>query len=925
MSVVKEGLVFVSEKYKKSLPQTGPDGEKLLLGENAFVTLQDAIDGSYNNPIVFLDKKLEIKKSVSADIWTTYDYDSTDANWDLKSANTLVLSGADASKSVFRFFKDVTVSNKAVAGILSGGNNTMTEKGGVVTENLSAAGKLTVKNAQVNTSYGMDTVSVEKVGQAGSAVGNFYRGLVDSSGTSVFSGTGKITVKDNSLTTDLTAKKGGKFTAEDSYLLSAVGYNTVILEESSIEQLANDITTKVTEKYTDEILVSHLIQGAASGSLTLKDDSFAKTVEGYLNVTLDDSSADSLLAYGSWDILAKEEYNNKFSIDSKGNAKGSISCVLTGKSAGTAKLTDESRAGVIGDYTTVSLTEGSSAGELSRKQDSTENTSVSFKTAKDGSVTAASSLTKNVTQNGSVTVNAGFVGKMTTNEEGEKVFEGGAVTNFAAVKLVNASAGDICWNTENLFKYTLKNTMDFDSASDVVTDELAYYIDDTAEDRTETRESKAAGSVTVTLDKKSDAKVDYVVGNISGYNAVTITGYNDKKGVIRTVSAGSISALEGEYSYGYSKYDYKNGTETSTWKAAGAAKITDASVESIRGFGTVALTRANVSGSVVNGLTATLKGDTFTRTQSGSFAAVDSSVVGDVTFFKTVKLTNSSAGEISSLIEDEKNALAATAALTDSRAGSIIGYKTVTLTGSNVANIDGAGFKGTAVNLSSSAVTGESGIVGVQTVNIKKGRNYLSGFAGTELADKITINKGTSLEVSTLTNESEGKDTLVINGTLVLVGDADFSGFVLSGKGEIAASSGFFGGEAIEGFAGKCWELGETAQNFAGTAAEKADDTAKKAVVWNADSIEDSFTGWLGSWTEVGKESPAGSDTVDFVKLTVAEDCTVSASDDIVIGGIKEGEILKAGTVYTLEIKLAETAESSVFYTIGFASAEETI
>ena len=67
--------------------------------------------------------------------------------------------------------------------------------------------------------------------------------------------------------------------------------------------------------------------------------------------------------------------------------------------------------------------------------------------------------------------------------------------------------------------------------------------------------------------------------------------------------------------------------------------------------------------------------------------------------------------------------------------------------------------------------------------------------------------------------------------------------------------------------------LGATAENFRGTAYEKADDLLNKAV--KMDGTE--YNGWLGSWGDADTEF----DSVDCIKVKVTAETTLTVSGDV--------------------------------------------
>jgi hypothetical protein len=112
----------------------------------------------------------------------------------------------------------------------------------------------------------------------------------------------------------------------------------------------------------------------------------------------------------------------------------------------------------------------------------------------------------------------------------------------------------------------------------------------------------------------------------------------------------------------------------------------------------------------------------------------------------------------------------------------------------------------------------------------------------------------------------EGKDKLVLNGTLVLKQHAPINFEVVSGKGTICCTANQY--EAVvaalpEKYTVEVLNLGNTVDNFVSKKYESGDDTAKKA--YKCDNSE-SYEGWMA-----GEGSCDFADTVDFVKFNADE------------------------------------------------------
>jgi len=121
----------------------------------------------------------------------------------------------------------------------------------------------------------------------------------------------------------------------------------------------------------------------------------------------------------------------------------------------------------------------------------------------------------------------------------------------------------------------------------------------------------------------------------------------------------------------------------------------------------------------------------------------------------------------------------------------------------------------------------------------------------------------------------EAKDTLAINGTLILEG-TEINAAKITGKGEIAVVDSLF--DDLDFDFANILNVGKTAENFRGSAYENADDTARKAVKWDGKA---EYNGWLGSWTVSKEGSKEGSDTTDHIKFKVQVGDTLTVSDGV--------------------------------------------
>ena len=238
---------------------------------------------------------------------------------------------------------------------------------------------------------------------------------------------------------------------------------------------------------------------------------------------------------------------------------------------------------------------------------------------------------------------------------------------------------------------------------------------------------------------------------------------------------------------------------------------------------------------------------------------------------------------------EEKNSLNGSVTLKNGAlAESISNFKSVTMTASEVGSIEN-----------------------VTKVTVNKGDSSIGSYIGTAGNDTFTIAKGAVLTADKINLGNAGKDTLAINGTLILTG-TEVVADKFTGKGEIAVVDSLFDDVSVD-FA-NLLNVGATADNFRGTAYENADDSAKKAVKWDGKT---EYNGWLGDWSGA-KE---GSDEVDYIKFKAAENAQLTVSGDVdwVLLDKKGNEIqeIAAGVEYTIQI--TNKKEGSTSYTIELA------
>ena len=210
----------------------------------------------------------------------------------------------------------------------------------------------------------------------------------------------------------------------------------------------------------------------------------------------------------------------------------------------------------------------------------------------------------------------------------------------------------------------------------------------------------------------------------------------------------------------------------------------------------------------------------------------------------------------------------------------------------------------------------------VNKVKVGKGHGAISSWQGTSGNDTFTIAQGAVFTVTNALDFGAGnKDSLVINGTLILY-TGDITGLEkISGKGDIAVSNEVAKNLDID--FENLLNLGNTVKNFQGSATEISDNSVKNAFQWDGEEI---FNGWLGNDVDC-------VDTVDFIKFKTSEACTLKLessawekpSTDLVavnnvILTIADGSAqieLLANTEYT--VKLQRNDSNSMDYSIFLA------
>lgn len=457
---------------------------------------------------------------------------------------------------------------------------------------------------------------------------------------------------------------------------------------------------------------------------------------------------------------------------------------------------------------------------------------------------------------------------------------------YSSVKISDTNAGSISRTTEDGNSYfKRKLTLDSDYSNN-------KYAADAVENITYDRK----GKITVKGDKTE-------IGNITNFKTVSING----------ASVGEISnEVRSKYTekavYSWEKAEYfgeldkaekKLSSYTDTRKAVGSVTLKEfASAGEISGFKTVKLTDAIVTGNVDSGLTYiekysindTSEEKTRTYTRTGKFTAKNAVVEGSVENFATVKLTSSSVGNVK---------LCAYAEQKYKRIKDTVNIDTFTVPVEKLAGkitlekgsyAAGISNYATVIFKNSSAGTVEN--CSKVTFNDE---NTIASFYGTNGNDTLTINKKSVLTLTDSFNMRGGKDKLIVHGTLILDTDDITIPYSITGNGEIVTSKRYADNINID----RVINLGTTTENFRGSAYEKADDTEKKAVKWK--NTDESYEGWL-------RQGVGCVDTIDYIKFTaddwgeieIASDQWASGTQDRITLNGRELEIVDGKAVETL-------------------------
>ena len=657
-------------------------------------------------------------------------------------------------------------------------------------------------------------------------------------------------------------------------------------DEAGYVFISSKFNEKTTGKKQNGIVLEYGVN--AFSSLEEAGDLTGKTVI-QLDGTTSTDYTDSGVVAGNAAIPTVKETDDSYSYNAASTAKGTLT--LDSNTGSTEFIR----------FATVNL-EGADVGDVSGgNSTSRENTKATVD--KKGNETEIANTSTSSTLSGKFTGNAGSAGR---------------VAGYATVNLTETSVGELSGGTEKT-----------STSSKVVEGE-------TKDQKNLSSSESSAASGKVTLKKGASAEV------IENYQNVTLTGAEVEK--VTNFTSKDSKKESATFDEAKNKVT-RTVTLTHTESTSGTLKATGSTLGDVTGFATVTLkdvedagnfSRVDENGAAYSSVKETVsvktnkdnsvtesykKIETFIR--SGKFTAANSNV-GDIRNFSTVTLDGTSAKAVSNFVESkivtegsrnyanmeaygtpedyvsEWKESELTSKVTTSLNGSvtlkngasavsITNFKSVTMTDSSVGTISNVG-----------------------KVTVNKGESSITSYTGSSGNDTLTIAKGAVLTAKAI-DLKEGKDTLSLNGTLILTGTA-FNVDKITGKGEIAANSEIYKDLDID--YANVLDLGATSKNFRGTAYETADDSYKKAVKWDG---EESFTGWLGSW-EGGKE---GSDTVDHIRFKAEEGLKLEVSEGVSWtlldkNGNDIGQSISAAGEYILELTKA-TEESSVAYSVKLA------
>ena len=442
-------------------------------------------------------------------------------------------------------------------------------------------GKITLKNSTAQDLTNYNTVALTNT-DAGNINNNtlsksvetkdYYATIVDEEGNKIPDYELEESYTDNEhsyIASGSVSVKTDKNYNVDSVTVGDIsGYKTVTLAGYDSMVCAGSVTGGNT--YEVVYYYDNRDRGASvSGSITLSNAA-TRTISGFDKVKAENATINGSVIAVNAEGLIYGSITNKAS-----DWSSSYSHSTTVKSASSFSLkngmVDSGEEGGIQGYKSVTIDSSTVFGEINMGEAYSYTYKSTYKESyknEEYHYSRTDQSSKTATRNGVLTVKNSYVGN---------------IVNYNKVTVTNSELGDVTQDT--LAKFTDKYIDSYDN-------------DGYNENYDGKAECKAAGSFTMKLDKKADYNI-YSIGAISGYEKVTVTGYN---------SNGSIKQIKvfGNITGGSSKYNanltYNNRVETQELlerKATGSVAITEAEVHgSIYGYNTVTLSNTTVFGSV---------------------------------------------------------------------------------------------------------------------------------------------------------------------------------------------------------------------------------------------------------------------------------------------------------------------------------------
>lgn len=472
---------------------------------------------------------------------------------------------------------------------------------------------------------------------------------------------------------------------------------------------------------------------------------------------------------------------------------------------------------------------------------------------------------------------------------------------YSTVKISDTNAGDVArtdGNGSSFFKRKITLTSDYSNGR--------Y-----AANAVETITFEQTGKITVNGNKTT-------LEDIINFNSITVEGAS-----VGNVSNNIRSKYTEKAVYDWDALeDYGNldearktvSSSTDIRKSSGSAVLKKgASADSLSGYKTVNLDNAEITGNVDSGLTYTEKYNktdttsekvrTYSRT--GQFTAANAVVDGSVENFATVKLTASSVGNVKlCAYSEQKYKTVKGEVIVDTFTNPIdkLAGKITLEKGSFAAGIS---------NYSSVIFKNSSAGVVENCSNVTfSEENTIAAYCGTSGNDTFTINKKAVVTLTDSFDMNGGKDKLVVNGTLILDTYDINIPYSITGNGEIVTSKAYADNINID----RVINLGTTTENFRGSAYEKSDDTAKKAVKWK--NTDESYDGWL-------RQGVGCVDTIDYIKFTTNDWGTIEISSEQWAAGTNDRITLNGRELEIVDGKAVETLFTGTDYILMIERNDE--